>query len=133
MIVANAISDLVDDPDKRMVFSMDELKSSEVANYMSLTKTQLKAGSDDEFDYFKKSMASAQIQNSKRNRSIGVTTPSEPLATKENSKAKTIEAVNERSITSDNGLIPYEKPDSDREDEEEDPTLVNRTKHNPPV
>ena len=33
----------------------------------------------------------------------------------------------------DDDLIPYAKPDSDPEDEDEDPTLVQRNKPKPPV
>ncbi|KAI5302499.1 hypothetical protein KEM55_001054, partial [Ascosphaera atra] len=33
----------------------------------------------------------------------------------------------------DKDLLPYEKPDSDPEDSEDDVTLIDRSKPNPPV
>ena len=36
-------------------------------------------------------------------------------------------------VEEDDDLVPYEKPDSDPEDDDEDPTLVSREKLRPPV
>lgn len=131
MIVANAISELVDGSGKPLVFNTHEIMSSEVGKYMSLTKAQFNVGSIDDL---KTHLVSAGVQVSiSETRSSAVIAPLEPVAIKEISRANQKEVISEQNIASDNELVPHEKPDSDREDEEEDPTLVDRTKHTPPV
>lgn len=125
MVVGTAISNLIDKPDKKMNFGMEEMNSSESTWYKSLTSVQDRIGSISSLKTptADKLKESETIPGSTTNRAKQ---PIEPI-----SKIVHIEEVG--SDDEDDGLIPYEKPDSDEEDEDDDPTLVQRNKPIAPV
>ena len=127
MIVGTAISELVDKPDKRMNFGLEELENDESKWYRSLIQVQDRIGEI-------KDLVGRQIERKgvkgkkpmKRKETLAVV----PVSAK--SKITSIEEVASGSDTEDD-LVPYDKPDSDPEDSDDDPTLVRRGKPTAPV
>jgi telomere length regulation protein len=133
MIVGTAISALIDGPDKRMSFDTDEMDSVEAKWYLSLTTIKFEIGS---LEGLKSRLLSGrgevrlsrgrhQTNYSPRNQKKRPVVDAAP-------NSKILEVVDSDNDL-DDGLVPYEKPDSDKEDEDEDPTIVRRDKPMPPV
>ncbi|KAI9698436.1 MAG: telomere binding protein [Candelina mexicana] len=161
MVVGVAISELVDKPEKRMTFGTDELDNPDARWYKSLTTVQdevdgsletltLLRGNDS-----KRVAKGSHLCNEKgqrfsapnaakapksgvisRNSSVRLLAPTTSRASSPStSKIISIEEIedDEEDDVSSDDLIPYEKPDSDPEDEDEDPTLVQRNKPTAPL
>lgn len=131
MVVGTAFSELVDPKDRRMTFSADEMNSSDGQWYRSLTRLNDSLGSIKDL---KPAIAlpiesstplSKSINNSKSTRS-------KPPA-QSNSKVISIEEIDDSSQSEAEDLPMYEKPDSDPEDSDEDPTVVQRDRPTAPV
>ncbi len=130
MIVGTAISKLVDSPDKRMDFGAD-MDSDEVRWYISLTSAPLNIGNIAALNLSSTPPAADLPPPAIKKREGAVQKkPSKPKAV---APSKLIQDVSSTNTDRDNGLVPYEKPDSDPEDEDDDPTLVNRVKLSRPV
>ena len=132
MVVGTAMSKLIDSEDKRMVFSAEELSGSDGQWYACLTDVNDRIGSISD-------LKPTQIPTVK---SPGKTTqlatrnvkPSRPMkALNKSSKIISIEEIGNDSESEVEDLPTYEKPDSDPSDEDEDPTLVQRSKPTAPV
>ena len=127
MVVGVAVSDLVDAKDKRMTFDSEEVNSENGKWYRSLPKIADRIGLIDDL---KAPVATGS--NTKRPRKQAqrtkVTENSKPASI---SKVVSIEEVDDSS--DDEDLPMYEKPDSDAEDSEDDPTLIQRDKPTAPV
>ena len=129
MVVGTAFSELTDPKDKRMAFSTDEMDSSDGQWYRSLTRVNdplrsiehLKSASLTE-PYAKPS------RPSKSSTSVKSMKPAKP-----SSKVISIEEIDNSSGSEAEDLPMYEKPDSDPEDEDEDPTVVQRNRPTAPV
>lgn len=130
MIVGEALSGLVDQGDKGMDFKLEDTKTSEAIWYKSLVMVSDTIGP---LDYLK--LGSAMSISKKRQ--ISSSKPSsKPKVVERNSRIVAIEEINEDSEEEefdDDGLVPYEKPDSDVEDSDEDATLITRNKLTAPV
>ncbi len=136
MIIGVAVSDLVDTPDKKMKFSMSEMENHDAHWYRSLTGVQDSIGSTKDLKLAHLEKAGSSISINKiprskpdRNGVLG----NRPPASKVGSKIISIEEVGEQDDVEDDDLVAYEKPDSDEEDQDEDPTLVQRNKPTAPV
>lgn len=125
-----AVSELVDPPEKRMKFGMEEVESEDGKWYRALTSKVDTIGSikdlrvrnnDPVQDMARKSAVKAR--SAKFLRAI------QP----QSSKVVSIEEIEDESESEDDDLPTYEKPDSDEEDEDEDPTLIQRNKPTAPV
>jgi telomere length regulation protein len=124
MAVGTAISNLIDKPDQKMSFGIEEMNSPEALWYKSLTGVQDRIGSIS-------NLKTSKIDEIKNEKATGSTVsrakqPMEP-------KPKVVHIEETENGDEDDGLIPYGKPDSDEEDEDEDPTLVQRNKPTAPV
>ena len=130
MIVGTAVSALVDEPSKRMNFGTDEMNGVDVDWYLSLTTVALEVGS---LADLKEALAAPPSQGPQQQRKPPpIPKTPKPIAT--NQKPKTlIQTLADDGVDVNDGLVTYEKPDSDKEDEVDDPTLVNRAKLMPPV
>ena len=130
MIVGTAVSASVDEPSKRMNFGTDEMDSVDVDWYLSLTTAALEVGS---LADLKEALTAPPSQGPRQQRKPPpIKKTPKPIAT--NQKSKTlIQTIADDDVDINDGLVTYEKPDSDKEDEDEDPTLVNRVKLTPPV
>ncbi|KAI0877580.1 telomere length regulation protein [Hypoxylon argillaceum] len=133
MVVGEALSALVHGKDGKLDFKVDEMATEEADWYKSLVHVSDKAGP---LDSLRVSIPLPQIKSS--NKPIKTTKPAKRQApTLVNTiPAKTgfiIEEVVENEEQEDPDLVPYAKPDSDAEDSDDDPTLINRNKPKAPV
>lgn len=137
MVVATAISKLVDTPDKAMNFGIEEMDSEEADTWFELVNVTDIVG---DLNALKTATTLALPKTAKKR----------PLATNSNRSSKPVPqstriiAIEEIS-DSDKGnasseeeeedpdLHPYSRPDSDPEDSDDDPTLINRNKPSAPV
>jgi telomere length regulation protein len=134
MIIGTAISTLIDGPDKRMNFDSEEMDSVEAKWYLSLInikfevvsleslKSRLLSGRG-KVRLFREKLHTNHSPRNQKKRSVVETAPNPRI----------LEVVADSDNGLDDGLVPYETPDSDEEDEDEDPTLVRRDKPIPPV
>ena len=132
MVLGNAVSELVDAKDKRMVFSTEELSSPDGHWYKNLTKVNDAIGLIKDL---KPVQASSTKFLGKRPKPETSNIKSAKLTKPPNASSKiiSIEEINDSSEAEPNDLPMYEKPDSDLSDEDEDPTLVQRNKPTAPV
>ncbi|KAK3641189.1 telomere binding protein [Elasticomyces elasticus] len=145
MVVATAISGLVDREGSRMNFGIDEVKTDEALWYLSLVTVEDHEGELSAFEAIRARQEKAikvtrkayhnetkalPMRNGKP--VYGPPRPPTPVQT-EVIGEKVAELLDEMSDDEDDDLRPYGKPDSDPEDSDEDATLVNRNKPRPPV
>lgn len=133
MITATAISELVDPKDKQMNFSMEEVHGAEGQWYRNLTKQKDVIGSIGDLKpvsggVLRKWQSSSPKSRAKKSKPLK---PSSAANT--SSKIISIVELDDSSESEDDDLVPYEKPDSDPEDSEEDATLVQRGRPVAPV
>ena len=131
MVVGTAFSELVDPKDKRMTFSTDEMDSADGQWYRSLTSVKDSVGSIKDL----KTASTPSIKSSDQlSKSVNSNHPARPKKTTQStSKIISIEEVDNSSESEIEDLPMYEKPDSDPEDEDEDPTLIQRDRPTAPV
>lgn len=133
MIIGTSMSELVEEPGKAMKFDLEEMQSEEAIWYMGLTKVQDKVGSFESMKALQKAPLSFQ-QPSGKSSSRSDNKPRARAGEPQTSKIVAIEEINDSGEEAeDEDLVPYEKPDDDGEDEDEDPTLVQRNKPTAPV
>ncbi|EGE79073.1 hypothetical protein RJZ56_001016 [Blastomyces dermatitidis] len=127
MIVGMSLSKLADPAGKTMKFDLEEMESEEALWYMSLTNVKDEIGSIND-------LKDVNAQHPPKKPKRHVRKPpqdDQPKISQERSKVLSIEEVSEESDSDD--FLPYEKPDTDASDSEDDPTLINRSKPSSPV
>ena len=137
MVVGVAVSELIDKPENRMKFDVEELETEEAKWYRQLIYVDDKTGdfTDAKTCWKKKGPArpnreNIQLKEKKKsisNQAAPRNLPRMPTG------PRIIEVLDEDDSDDSDDLQPYAKPDSDPEDESEDPTLVNRNKPTAPV
>lgn len=132
MCVGVAISCLVDSPEKRMKFDLDGISGGDSQWYLSLTEVEDHIGTiKDVKSQQPMSKEPKKVAKSKLNLK-----PQKKIATLNSggrtSKIISIEEISDEDDGSDD-IMSYGKPDSDAEDSEDDPTLINRKKPAVPV
>ena len=147
MVVAMAMSSLVDKEGNHMNFHADEMSTGEAKWYLGLVKVVDKVGTLQEFNDLLKSQEQAP-RATRRPRQIKpepmpvingkpmfgpLRPPISAPAQTEVVGEKVIELLDDISDEDGDDLKPYAKPDSDPEDSDEDATLVNRDKARAPV
>ena len=131
MVVGTAFSELVDPKDKRMAFSTDEMNTSDGQWYRSLVTVNDSLGSIEDLKSASAPLTESSVQPP---RSINSSTSGgSKKAAQTSSKVISIEEIDDSSNSEAEDLPMYEKPDSDPEDEDEDPTLVQRNRPMVPV
>ena len=127
MVVGVAVSDLVDAKDKKMTFDSEEVNSEDGKWYRSLPKLVDRVGliRDLKVPVVADSTTKRPQEQGQK---IKVTQDFKPASI---SKIVSVEEVDDSS--DDDDLPMYEKPDSDAEDSEDDPTLIQRDKPTAPV
>ncbi|KAI9375486.1 telomere length regulation protein-domain-containing protein [Aspergillus egyptiacus] len=133
MIIGTAVSQLIEEPGKAMRFDLEEMESTEAAWYLKLVRAEDSIGSLDSLRSSKNIATNPKQAPSKS--SLSATTSRRPnqaaakvVAIEEIDDSKKDEAEDE-----DEDLIPYEKPDEDPYDSDDDPTLIQRNKPTAPV
>ena len=131
MVVGTAVSDLVDSKDKRMNFSSAEMDGPDGQWYRNLTSVQDRFGSIKDV-----SLASSLHTKPDLEKASALTsTKKKPKAEgpiKGGSKVIAIQELNDRSSEEDD-IPTYAKPDSDPEDSDDDPELMQKAKPMAPV
>lgn len=135
MIVAVAMSKLVDKPDKVMNFGVEEMEGEEAQQWLDLVYIQDDIGSLD--DLPKGELPPENTKHSsktiKPTRQKRVSVTPEPHSSKIIAIEEICETQDPTSDEDEPGLHPYARPDSDPSDSEEDPTLIDRNKPAAPV
>ncbi|GAM86006.1 hypothetical protein ANO11243_040160 [Dothideomycetidae sp. 11243] len=133
MCVGMGISRLVDEGSMIMNFDVDDVKSQYAQHLMELVDTRDTTGSLNELTPSKNQVSeSAQIKTNS-SKTASTKTVRNISATPALSLGTGPRIVEVLSDDEDGDLVPYAKPDSDPEDDDEDPTLVNRNKSKAPV
>ena len=131
MVLGSAVSERIDEPDKRLKFTAEHFDGEEWDWYKGLLSMHDHIGSiADLHSETKKSdiIIKNQARESIRN---GNSRPQPASAA--TSKIVAIEEISDGSDSDDDDLPTYAKPDSDPSDDDEDPTLVQRNKPTAPV
>ncbi|KAK6227302.1 telomere length regulation protein [Colletotrichum tabaci] len=129
MVIAEALSSLVDGSDKKLDFKTEELATDEAKFYKDLTKTLDSTGPIDPLITLPKGEQKTQQPAPKASRPKPA--PKPKLTAAATSKF-IIQEVSD-SESEDEGLVPYAKIADDAEDSDEDATLVRRDKPKAPV
>lgn len=129
MIVALAVSKIVDDPDKLLNFDVEEMAGEEAKSWLNIVMTEDGVGTLE--DLKKIGVVSTSLQQHSHSKAIGIHLAiSQPPRTGTSSK---VVAIDEIYDLDEQDVIPYPKPDEDLSDSEEDPTLIDRSKPTAPV
>ncbi|OAL67821.1 protein kinase subdomain-containing protein [Trichophyton rubrum] len=128
MIVGTSLSKLTDKPESRMKFDLAEMDSDEASWFLKLadTKDRVRTITDLKPPHTLSSTETVKERalNVKHEKMQG--SSAKPTASK-------ILPLEDPDESNDDGLIPYQKPDADTSDSDEDPTLIQRSKPTPPV
>ncbi|KAH7399295.1 telomere length regulation protein-domain-containing protein [Pyrenochaeta sp. MPI-SDFR-AT-0127] len=127
--VGVAISKMVDKPDLQLKFDLDGSEAVEAKFYQRLTELEDGIGAIKDLKTEDKSGTLVKAFKQKPRPRVK---PSKAPAITEITGPRIIEIVSE-SEDEDDDLITYEKPDSDPEDDGEDPETINRNKPTAPV
>lgn len=134
MVVGMAISNLVDKPGSKMDFDIDDLKTPEAKWYQNLVKVDDKIGC---FKDIKGAFGVKEVDSATTARPRPTKKPTQPKPTPKPLIQEEVQGPRIMEILDDSeeddDLVPYAKPDSDPEDEDEDPTMINRDKPKAPV
>lgn len=128
MAVGVAISKMVDKPELQLNFALEGHEASEAKWYEWLAEVDDKLGNISHLKQPDKSIAAIK-QAPKKKKTSKVS--SKPAIT-EIQGPRVVEVLTD-SEDEDADLMVYEKPDSDPEDEDDDPTVINRNKPTAPV
>lgn len=134
MIVATAISRLVEPPDKVIDFGVDELQTEEAQSWLDLVHVEDEPGQLEDLLKHHRARSGGQPANVR-------SAPQHKLKVKKQasqipkSRIISIEEVDDDDDEgdTDEDLPSYLKPDDDPSDSDEDPTLLNRNKPSAPV
>lgn len=132
MLVGVAISRLVDKPDKAMNFGVEEMEGDEAQRWMALVHLTDTVG---DLDDLQKATGMSDEATTSPQTSKTIRKKRVPASQPQTSKIIAIEELSDsdNAAEEDPDLRPYARPDSDPEDSEDDPTLINRNKPSPPV
>lgn len=115
-----------------MRFDLEEMEGDEATRYMNLVRTEDRVGS---LEYLKESTKAAaeMLPELKKETRSGLS--SHQSRKPQQAKLISIEEIDdsEGEEEEEDDLAPYEKPDADPSDSEEDPTLIRRGKLSAPV
>ena len=133
MIVATAVSRLVDAPDKMMDFGVDELEEEGAQKWFGVVDINDGVGSIQDLQHREDKPVIELVDDTpwkSKSKQKKISTPPPASA----SKIISIEEIDDDdSPSEDDGLTPYQKPDSDPSDSDDDPTLIDRSKPSAPV
>lgn len=114
-----------------MNFDSEDVRSADAQWYRSLTRVQDSIGSISD------TKAATPVSKKKNLKSEGENKNIKPPKTTahppSSSKVISIEVIGSSSVSEEDDLPIYAKPDSDASDSDEDPTLVRRDKPSAPV
>ncbi|KAL2870621.1 telomere length regulation TEL2 family protein [Aspergillus lucknowensis] len=136
MIIGTAISQLIEEPGKAMRFDLEDMESSEAEWYLSLVQIEDNIGPLDLIKSREHIVTEWTQRPIKGPISVNTSRPSKNPS-QGAAKIVAIEEIDDsfgdEDEDEDEDLIPYEKPDEDPSDSDDDPTLVQRNKPTAPV
>ncbi|KAH7087108.1 telomere length regulation protein-domain-containing protein [Paraphoma chrysanthemicola] len=127
IVAGIAISKMVDKPELQLKFELEGAEASEAGWYERLTQMNDELGKVADLKVAEKSVTPAKKTKPK----VKIASSTKPSIT-EISGPRIVEVLSD-SEDEDTDLIAYEKPDSDPEDSDDDPTVVTRNKPTAPV
>ena len=143
MVVGTAISQLVDKGGTQLKFDVEDLNTDEARWYQQLVVIEDEVGDNSCVSTFLQEKWPKPASTSK---SQDLVPKISKRHSKENSRKRLVAETQETTMRKpeaskiqiiddedEDDLIPYAKPDSDPEDDDEDPTLVNRNRASAPV
>lgn len=145
MVVGSAVSELVDGPDNRLKFDDDSLKTSDAQEYMKLIRLNVAVSDKANLTYFFPSknadlkdqpqlIQDLQIRSKAKHQNTSTNPLQSVSQVQKLIGPRIIELLDDGDESNaDDDLGSYAKPESDSEDDDEDPTLVNRDRPKPPV
>ncbi|PWY71740.1 hypothetical protein BO70DRAFT_431925 [Aspergillus heteromorphus CBS 117.55] len=130
MLIGTAISQLIEQQGKGMKFDLEEMESDESLWYLDLIHAHDTVGTAESIQSLKE--PATKLPETKKPSPSGASEKKKPART---AKIVAIEEIedSDNEEEEDEDLIPYEKPDEDPSDSDDDPTLVQRNKPTPPV
>ncbi|KAF2197233.1 hypothetical protein GQ43DRAFT_484297 [Delitschia confertaspora ATCC 74209] len=131
MFVGVAISLMVDKPELRLKFEFEGSEAEEAKWYQQLTTVEDKIGQLGDLKPLQSTNRPTAPTKASKASKQKAEAPTKPSIT-EIKGPRIIEIVSESS-DEDEDLVPYGKPDSDPEDEDDDPTVLDRHKPTAPV
>lgn len=138
MILGTCVSHLVDAEKSALKFDEEDMETAEAKWYHGLVNLKDEVGSIESLKALTHRSDSKETLSSQRHgpplsqRSTKATTAKRKM--EQISRVISIQEVQDTSESEDeDGLVPYEKPDEDPSDSDDDPTLVNRSKPIAPV
>lgn len=137
MCVAMAISSLVDKDGQKMNFDIEDVKTDEAKSFMELVNTRDTVGQlSKAMEYIhgsKPQPAKLAVRPKPDINTVNTSSKMDVRISEVESGAGAPRVIELLSKDEQDDLTPYGKPDSDPEDEDDDPTLVNRNKPRAPV
>ncbi|KAJ3565713.1 hypothetical protein NPX13_g7403 [Xylaria arbuscula] len=130
MIVGETLSGLVHGKETKLDFKMEEMGTEEADWYKSLVYVSDKAGP---LDPLRTSTSLSQPNPPKEPFRLSKQQKAPPPKKSTTKTGFIIEEIQDDDEQEDVDLVPYAKPDSDVEDSDDDPTLINRDKPKAPV
>ena len=122
------MSSLIDAPDKRMKFDLEDMGSLDKQSYLDLLKDALSVGCLDDLKWFP-----GAISTTKKSRTRVLPSRKKQSSEKPTGLKTPIVQEVDDDLDAEDDLPTYAKPDSDKEDEDEDPTVIQRNKPTAPV
>ncbi|RMZ85132.1 hypothetical protein DV738_g10, partial [Chaetothyriales sp. CBS 135597] len=136
LIVATAVSRLVDPGDKKLDFGVEDLEEEHAQKWFDLVTIQDQVGT----------VENLEVQTNRPAVVVELVEDVSPVKDKAKvknttaqpsySKIVSIEEITDEGVDDDDedaDLVPYPKPDSDASDSEDDPTLIDRSKPSAPI
>ena len=133
MIIGVALSRLVDEPGKVMDFGVEDMENDESRAWLDLVRVHDKIGS---IDYLQDQYRDEQmpIKPTAPETHMKPATPKrKPPSTSKIISIEEVENSEPENDEDEDDLVPYQKPDDDPSDSEEDSTLIDRSKPTAPV
>ncbi|KAL0468935.1 telomere length regulation domain-containing protein [Neurospora intermedia] len=124
MVIGEGLSSLVDKGDKRLNFQVEEMEVPDGKWYKSLVEIQDTLGSWDPL---------LNPQELTQKRTSSKRPPHKPAPIQPRTQGFIIEELSDESLSEQDDVVGYQKPDSDAEDSDDDPELVRRDKVKAPV
>ena len=129
MIVATAVSRLVDEPEKMVNFDIDDMRGQEAEKWLSFVMIDDGVGDKENLH----ALSLKQLHQTTRTALQQRRRPDRKSSLSEKRPSATPTEHRDYLESEKDGLEPYDKPDSDPYDSEDDPTLINRSKPRAPV
>ncbi|KAJ0424925.1 telomere length regulation protein-domain-containing protein [Aspergillus carlsbadensis] len=135
MLVGTAISQLIEESGKAMRFDLEEMESTEAEWYLSLIRIEDSVGYLETIRLRGDAAAELGQRSAKGSSFTSNSRPFKKTGQTATSKIVAIEEISDSNEEEDEDedLIPYEKPDEDPSDSDDDPMLVQRNKPTAPV